>query len=167
MNTNDSECDMVVRPVGVESDGEMEMEAELSDDGSEGGRGMEAEGRKTKRYQNPRMPSREEIEDHEVAGHLPFRSWCTHCIKGKGQAEAHRQQQKREEGLPEVHLDYAFIGGRSGKEEDRDKLMPVLIVKEKETKMTIASVVPKKVSFSGCSQRQGRHLHQVGPGARD
>ena len=77
------------------------------------------------------MPSKEEIEDHEVAGHLPFRSWRTHCVRGKGHEQAHFRQPGREDGLPEAHLDYAFIGSRSEKNEDDDsKLMPVLVVKE-------------------------------------
>ena len=31
------------------------------------------------------LPSREEFEDHEVAGNLTFGSWCAHCVKSKGQ----------------------------------------------------------------------------------
>ena len=29
------------------------------------------------------MPSEEERRDHEMT-HLPYRSWCRHCIRGRG-----------------------------------------------------------------------------------
>ena len=62
-----------------------EWERVGDDDGDEDDhRGMADEARRVKKFQNPRMPSKEEIEDREVAGHLPFRSWCTHCVRGKG-----------------------------------------------------------------------------------
>ena len=39
--------------------------------------------RKMKKLVNPRLPSREEVEAHEMT-HLPFRNWCPHCVKGRG-----------------------------------------------------------------------------------
>ena len=38
--------------------------------------------RKVVRKHDPRQPSLQEKEEHEMT-HLPFRSWCTHCIGGK------------------------------------------------------------------------------------
>ena len=39
--------------------------------------------RAMKKMVNPRLPSREEVEIHEMT-HLPYRNWCPHCVKGRG-----------------------------------------------------------------------------------
>ena len=39
----------------------------------------EAGSRKPERMADPKLPSREEIEEH-MKTHLPFRSWCRHCV---------------------------------------------------------------------------------------
>ena len=61
-------------------------------------------------------------------------------------------------------MDYAFIGSRSEKNEaDDSKLMPVLVMKEKHSKMTMASVVPKKGSFGVfASKRAMSFLKEIG-----
>ena len=38
---------------------------------------------KVKKLQNPKDPTKEEREEHEKT-HLPFRSWCRHCVRGRG-----------------------------------------------------------------------------------
>ena len=35
-------------------------------------------------------PTQAEIEEHNVA-HVPFRSWCPHCVKGKANGAQHRK----------------------------------------------------------------------------
>ena len=104
------------------------------------------------------------IEDREVVGRLPFRSWRTHCVRGKGREQARFRQPEREYGLPEARLDYAFIGSRSEKNDAGDsKLMPVLVMKEKQSKMTMASVIPKKGSFGVfASKRAASCLKEIG-----
>jgi hypothetical protein len=57
-------------------------------EGSVGGEGGEGESgsRKAVRKHDPKMPSREERLEHGIT-HLPFRSWCKHCVKGRGKEE--------------------------------------------------------------------------------
>ena len=130
-----SECEATVSPIVERCSvcNTEEWERVGDDDGDEDDhRVMADEARRVKKFQNPRMPSKEEIEDHEVAGHLPFRPWRTHCVRGKGHEQAHFRQPGREDGLPEAHLDYAFIGSRSEKNEAGDsKLMPVLVMRKR------------------------------------
>ena len=38
--------------------------------------------RRVVKLQDPRKPSEEEVKEHELT-HLPFRSWCKHCVAGK------------------------------------------------------------------------------------
>ena len=44
--------------------------------------------RRTRRMRDPREPTREEREEHEKA-RLPFRSWCKHCVRGRGKQLPH------------------------------------------------------------------------------
>ena len=35
--------------------------------------------------------SREEREEHELLGHVQYRSWCRHCAAARGVGQQHRQ----------------------------------------------------------------------------
>ena len=59
------------------------------DEGEAGRIGAEEEGWFSKRLVNPRLPTQEEIEQHELT-HLPYRNWCPVCVKAKGKDLAHR-----------------------------------------------------------------------------
>ena len=48
----------------------------------------EAGRRFVKKLQDPKKPSAEEVEEHEKT-HLPYRSWCKACVKGRGKAMPH------------------------------------------------------------------------------
>ena len=74
-------------------------------DEEEGDLGGEA--RTPKKLKSPQLPTQEEI-DERCLTHLPFRSWCRHCVRAKGRAADHKSQD-REDGLPEIHLDYFFL----------------------------------------------------------
>ena len=57
-------------------------------------------------------PSREEYDEH-MRVHVPFRSWCEFCIKGKAKADPHKrgtpEKSKIEKrGIPTVGTDYTF-----------------------------------------------------------
>ena len=94
----------------------------------------------------PVNPSREEVEWH-MTTHLPFRSWCPHCVRGKSKGGAHRKQQNEHKEVPTVVLDYTFM--HESQEEREEKGMPILVVKDiddghRGTGMMFAMVVPSK-----------------------
>ena len=70
------------------------------------------EARVPKKLRSPQLPTHDEIDEHCLT-HLPFRSWCRHCVRGKARAADHKSQE-REDGLPEIHLDYCFPGSEAG-----------------------------------------------------
>ena len=84
---------------GVDEGGEVEGAGgrEESDEWEEFGN------RKVVRKHDPRQPSQQEKEEHEMT-HLPFRSWCRHCIMGRGREEDCRKSMEEERQVPEVHL---------------------------------------------------------------
>jgi hypothetical protein len=60
---------------GKEADHKDDME-ELSDEDVQRG------ARRVQRMNNPKSPTFEERIEHEYL-HLPYRSWCTHCVMGE------------------------------------------------------------------------------------
>ena len=52
----------------------------------------------------PYVPTRQERLEHEVT-HVPYRSWCEHCVKGKAKSTPHKHEANRVEGIPVIGLD--------------------------------------------------------------
>ena len=106
----------------------------------------------------PSPPSRQERLEHELT-HLPFRSWCEFCVKGKCKADQHRATgQLANSEVPVVSFDYAFMSDR-GKpadsseevnEEDQDgevmdhEVMKILVGGDARSRMCSAIPVPQK-----------------------
>ena len=66
------------------------------------------------RLGDPRRPSEQEVEDHCLSGHLPYRNWCYHCVRGRGRDSDHRKGIEEERGLSEFSFDYCFPGDEFG-----------------------------------------------------
>ena len=56
----------------------------------------------------PSEPTRAERERHELT-HLPPRSWCAHCRRGRFITIPHWSSQA-EKGYPIISIDYAYLG---------------------------------------------------------
>ena len=120
-----------------------EGEEVVDDDGDDGIEEEEVDGaqsgeRKPRKIADPIMPSESEVAEH-MKTHLPFRNWCRHCVRGRGTEMPH-QRVTGERELPEIHFDFAFLGdeGHPG------ETLPVLVVRERLSRMTMASAVPSK-----------------------
>ena len=86
----------------------------------------EEEGRTPKVRRRPKQPSKKEIEEHE-ATHIPFRSWCRHCLRGRGRNKPHRaqgpaQKEDADTVVPRIQFDYHFMS----QEEERASKNPLL-----------------------------------------
>ncbi len=96
-------------------------------------------------------PSETEVREHELT-HIPYRSWCEHCLRGKAQAGMHRSSKTNKEGdIPTVSIDYTFPGIDRLEEKTTDREIeeiengaPVLVVYDDKTKALFANVVQKK-----------------------
>ena len=99
----------------------------------------------SKAMSGPVKPTAKMVEDHNVS-HLPFRNWCSACVRGRGRSQQHRLQDHSGENVPVVSIDYGFFGssgnavadGASGSE------MPVLVVRDRRSKATWSHLVPCK-----------------------
>ena len=111
--------------------------------------------RKTKRMPDPRLPSREEQEEHALT-HVPFRSWCRHCVRGRAEECGHFKKDEEVRGV-EVHMDYCFPG-----DEDEDFKLTILVARERGTRMTMSSVAPSKTTGEFMARRVVAFMREVG-----
>ena len=118
----------VVMPVDVD-DAEVELEKEVVMD----------EGKEALRRRPAARPSEDEVRRHR-ATHIPFRDWCPECIAGAANDWPHKKRSEPVKlKVPELHCDYCFpkdsIGG---------DYIVVLVCRDRESRMTMAHVVPCK-----------------------
>ena len=69
-----------------------------------------AERRDIVKMSDPREPSENERREHNEGSHLPFRSWCAHCIRGRGREADRRRYKEQSVGLHELHFDFMQMG---------------------------------------------------------
>jgi len=101
--------------------------------------------RHMKKMIDPCLPTRSEILEHELS-HLPYRNWCTHCVKGRANERYHPRAERDPDGLPEIHVDYCFPCGSTSKEGAPDVMggLTVLAMRERDSRMSLFTVVPRK-----------------------
>ena len=104
-----------------------------------GDRGEPLEQQKAKVVKAPYEPTRQEVEEHEATGHVVYRSWCRACLAGRGYGQAHRAApDQSESAVPTILSDYGFMG------QDDGKCMPLLVMKDSNTKRVAYSFVQAK-----------------------
>ena len=84
-------------------DGELVVEGEAEGENPQR-EGVEG-GRKLKVLGDPMLPTALEVERHCLT-HVPYRSWCPHCVRGRGKEMNHDKKQKEHSALKEFAFDY-------------------------------------------------------------
>ena len=105
--------------------------------GTDGEKGGESGVRSPKKVQDPRVPTQAEVDEHNMT-HLPYLSWCTHCVRGRGEAHPHHESGDEERDVPELHMDYCFMGKVD------ETAQPILVMKERDTRMMCSMLVGEK-----------------------
>ena len=109
---------------------------------------------------SPTQPTLKDIQEH-VLTHLPPRSWCRHCLRGRGTSLPHfRSKTEGEHVVPTVSIDYFFMGP-SGQEEAQG-VLPMSAVKSHESRMTFAHVVERKGPVDSTTRRLVADLDWLG-----
>ena len=109
----------------------------------------------------PSDPTLREIEEHVLTGHATFRSWCAACVQGRGRAERHQGEGRKEledgSKVPVVSWDYCFFGARnriSEAEVEQRGDSPVLVMHDGLTKSIFAQMIfPRKELTSQAVRR--------------
>ena len=81
----------------------------------------------------PYKPSKQEVEEHRPF-HLPFRSWCRHCVFGRGKNAACFRLDEGEGSMPEISIDFQFP-----RHEDGECALTTLVAKERRSRVRLAS----------------------------
>ena len=87
------------------------------------------------------QPTPAEVGAHRLT-HLQFREWCPERVAGAASDHPHRTRPagvREPLAVPEVHWDHCFP-----RDADGDHYAVVLVGRDKETRMTVAHVVPMK-----------------------
>ncbi len=69
---------------------------------------LEEEGTKMRGNRKLNEPTREEVEAHNLT-HIPFRSWCPHCVRGRGKNPKHEKGKEEEQSIPVISMDYMWM----------------------------------------------------------
>ena len=83
----------------------------------------------------PAKPTQAEQDELYATGHAAYRSWCEHCVRGRGRVSPHVSVSEGE--LPEVGVDYASLGPEGSQ-------VTILVCKCKRTGCLAATPVPEK-----------------------
>ena len=79
--------------------------------------------------------------------HLPFRTWCPHCVRGQSHGKQHARADASVKSMPTVSVDYMYM--HESQERHEEKGMPTLVARDVNqgsvgTGMLFARLVPTK-----------------------
>ena len=88
--------------------------------------------------QAPGEPSVAERATHETT-HLPYRSWCRHCVEGRAENPPHQHSENVDLEVPELIMDYAFA-----RHHDEQDLVTLLVIKDRQSRIIMARTLAHK-----------------------
>ena len=89
---------------------------------------------------DPLLPTPAEVAAHCVT-HRPYRRWCRICVEAWGKEDPHKRAGEGEkEGMPEIGLDYYYLGDP----EDEEGQVTVMAMKDRVTGNLWGNVCEKK-----------------------
>ena len=80
-----------------------------------------ARGRTIRSKKIPTIPDDETRRAHNCV-HMPPRPWCEHCVHGFSIEDPHRSRDRENATVPEIQVDYMFLGAREEKSEANPKV---------------------------------------------
>ena len=91
--------------------------------------------REAKPLPRPNEPTEQQRAQHCLT-HLPYRSWCEHCVRAKGKE---RQSKRNTDRQPVIQVDYSFVS--TGQDVQQRTVLNAVDV---QTGLSTSVVVPKK-----------------------
>jgi hypothetical protein len=91
-----------------------------------------------RKVRDSRLPTPEEVEEHYVRDHIPYRDWRPICVQTKGKGQYHYKDKGAQRVLPEYAWGCCFPGDELGFK------WTVLVGTEEGADMAMAIVVPVK-----------------------
>ena len=90
----------------------------------------------------PVGPTRQEREDHNAAGHVPYRSWCRACVAGRGRSDAHLTSRSFVSATTTIGIDHGYLEDKVTLGEQEAGPTPILVTRSSTTQVTTADVLP-------------------------
>ena len=93
----------------------------------------------------PKAPTKKEREEHERT-HVPYRSWCKHCVRGRGRNKHHARiaedadEEEKSRKVGRVSMDYVFMS----KKDRAEGKNPVLAMIDERSGAVFARAVGRK-----------------------
>ena len=116
----------------------------------------QADKRTVQKMNDPRRPTQAEIDEHDMT-HIPYRNWCSICVRCRGKDLDHRRAVEEERGVSEYAFDYCFPGDELG-----FKLV-LLAGRERITGMYFATAVPTEGSMGRFAVDEALdYVHELG-----
>ena len=98
--------------------------------------------RRVKFHDEQKYPvSKEERDEHELLGHVQYRSWCRHCAAARGVGQQRRQlsEDPVDAAVPEIVLDCYVMGEES-------ETAPHIVVKDRKSSAYFPTSLDSKTS---------------------
>ena len=90
---------------------------------------------------SPNEPSPDMVARHNLT-HLPYQSWCPHCVAARKNNEGHRSGSSASRSLPLLVLDYCFIRESSSPD-------PLTVL--------VGRLYPSRALFATVCEHKGAH----------
>ena len=87
----------------------------------------------TKLLPSPMLPTQNMIDLHNIS-HLPYASWCSTCVRGRGARYAHKMNKEGNDGIPVICCDYII----------NENYIATLIMIDRRSKWIFAYIVLHK-----------------------
>ena len=95
--------------------------------------------------------------DHYIT-HVPYRSWCPHCVAAAAKASPHKKVDgEKENSVPSQHVDYWFMRDQPGGES-----IPVVVMKDSDSKAIGAHVVSQKGNIEWVAEKMCEDIEEFG-----
>ena len=111
--------------------------------------------RRARGLPDPGKPTPQQIAEHELT-HLPFRSWCPDCVRGKAQANPHlrREDRRVDQSIPTISFDYGFASESSKRRQEERK-------DEEEERRLFGPMMNEEENVDGDRSREDRDVLKV------
>ena len=141
---------------GAEAEERPAAACENGGEDAEGQEEVSEEARQPVTKKGPKTPTKEEVDAHNLI-HLPYRDWCTVCVRARKRNEHHHRQDDSDHSVPTVGMDYCFLKDAEGNE------VKVLVTKDYGSRVHFSDAVEfKGRGTEGTVERVARHYEQLG-----
>ena len=103
---------------------------------------------------DPGEPTREEIDEHRI-DHAQYRSWCEHCVRGRGRGQPHKSSTSAVLSVPVFVFDYVLQVKDQVLHRSSYLNMPEGEREEVDMKILVAKCCKTKCVFAYCVKENG------------